>query len=353
MAKVIFKAKAMQFKNGALLIPATPRDKIILQTFAETLGNRYATVTANFNRANKSYDQVKTVFALIGIRFFIQYHRYPTETEQAILYSSFLWKYAPKMTNPLNSEEEIPIPLSQQSKSEAAIFISGIMADIYEYAGDDLVDTTAVELSQIFEEFHAANGYGIGNPIDYDENGNLLSEDKWRTKNHFSFASGVITEDLQLHHILSRGSHRGFKDEAWNWIMLTDYEHNRIIHNRGGWQKFLQIYPHCAKRIKNAYDIAKEMYPHELQVEFIKLGLIDEYSNDLTNEENATKDAVSVENLQKTDLQDKKPQLKWNDMTPIKATEEQPSNTADLAVQALKAAGLVSEDEQPYQGDIF
>ena len=280
MSKVVFKAKAMQFKNGALLIPATPRDKVILNSFAETLGNRYATVTANFNRANKSYDQVKTVFALIGIRFFIQYHRYPTETEQAIIYSNFLWKYAPKMPNPLDPNEEIPIPLSQMSKSDAAIFISGIMGDIYEFAGDDMSDTTAVQLSQIFEEFHAANGYGVGNPIDYDENGTLLSEDEWRKRNHFSFASGVSTEDLQLHHILSRGAHKQFEHCAWNWIMLTDYEHNRIIHNRGGWQKFLEIYPHCAKRIKNAYDMAKEMYPHEIQIELIKLGLINELSDE-------------------------------------------------------------------------
>ena len=284
MSKVVFKAKGMQFKNGALLIPATPRDKIILQSFLETLGNRYATVTANFNRANKSYDQVKTVFALINIRFFIQHHRYPTETEQAIIYSKFLWKYAPKMPDPLNPEEDTPIPLSQMSKSDAAIFISGIMADIYEYAGDDLVDTTAVELSQIFEEFQSANGYGVGNYIDYDENGNLLSEEEWRNKNHYSFASGVISEDLQLHHILSRGAHDAFRDKPWNWIMLTDFEHNRIIHNRGGWEKFLSIYPHCANRVKNAYDTAHELYPPELQSVFTKLGLIDENSNEIKEE---------------------------------------------------------------------
>ena len=61
--------------------------------------------------------------------------------------------------------------------------------------------------------------------------------------------------------------------------MLTDYEHNRIIHNRGGWEKFLSIYPHCAPRIKNAYDMAHELYPPELQSVFQKLGLIDEKSN--------------------------------------------------------------------------
>ena len=229
------------------------------------------------------------------------------------------------MPDPLNPEEEIPIPLSQQSKSDAAIFISGIMADIYEYAGDALTDTTAVELSQIFEEFHAANGYGVGNPIDYDENGNLLSEEEWRKKNHYSFASGIIDDPtLQLHHILSRGSHKGFKDEAWNWIMLTDYEHNRIIHNRGGWQKFLEIYPHCAKRIKNAYDTAKELYPHELQTVFIKLGLINEMSEEIADE-----NTDFVENLQKNEVQE----FSFDDMEPI---IKENLTTEDFAEQALE-----------------
>ena len=217
------------------------------------------------------------------------------------------------MPNPLNAEEEIPIPLSQMSKSDAAIFISGIMADIYEYAGDAMTDTTAVELSQIFEEFHAANGYGVGNPVDYDENGNLLSEEEWRRKNHFSFASGVSTDDLQRHHILSRGSHKGFKDEAWNWIMLTDYEHNRIIHNRGGWQRFLEIYPHCARRVKNAYDTAKELYPHELQTVFIKLGLIDDMSNNIEEEKD----------LQSLSFDDMEPVAKENVTTqPMQAVDD-------------------------------
>ena len=64
MSKVLFKAKARQFQNGCLLLPATTADKKILDQFCNELGNRYATVTANFSRANKSYDQVKTVHIL-------------------------------------------------------------------------------------------------------------------------------------------------------------------------------------------------------------------------------------------------------------------------------------------------
>lgn len=285
MSKISFKAIPKKFDNGSyLLLPATPADRSILNVFSESIGQNYCTVTVNRNRGTKSYDQVKTVFALIDIRFRLQYHRAPTDTEQAMVYSYFLWKYADKVPNPLNPDEEIPVSLSEMSKSQAASFIGSIIADIYEYAGNSLTDTQMVELKEIFEEFQTANFQGIGNPVDYDKDGNLLSMDEWRTKNHFSFASGVVTEDLQLHHILSRGSHKAYEDKAWNWIMLTDYEHNRIIHAKGGWQKFLELFPHCAPRIKNAYDMAKELYPHEIQVALIKLGLINEYSEEIKEE---------------------------------------------------------------------
>ena len=317
MSKVSFRAIPKQFNNGSyLLIPATQMDKSVLNAFSENVGQRYLTVTVNYARGNKSYDQVKTIFALIRIRFQLQYHRNPTDTEQAIVYSQFLWKYADRVPNPLNPEEMVPVSLSEMSKSQAAAFISAIIADIYEYAGDSLTDTQQIELKEIFEEFTAANAYGVGNPIDYDKEGNLLSMDEWREKNHFSFASGVDVENLQLHHILSRGAHPQYENIAWNWIMLTEEEHMRIIHAKGGWKKFILIFPHTAKRIKNAYDMAKEMYPREIQEAFIEIGLINKNSDEITEESAGPS---------------------FDDMQPI--------DTSSLADQALS--------ESKYEGDIF
>jgi hypothetical protein len=212
-----------------------------------------------------------------------------------------------------------PVPLSAMSRSQAASFISSIIADIYEYAGDALTDTQQVELKEIFEEFQSATGYGVGNYIDYDKNGNLLSEEKWREKNHYSFASGVNTEDLQLHHILTRSSKPQYVDSAWNWIMLTEEEHMRIIHAKGGWKKFLMIFPHCANRVKNAYDMAHELYPPEIQTAFIKLGLIDEKSDELDEhlDEKLDKDSSSLS------FDDMKPVVKDNLTTqPMQAMDE-------------------------------
>ena len=79
--------------------------------------------------------------------------------------------------------------------------------------------------------------------------------------------------------------------------MLTDYEHNRLIHSKGGWQKFLIIYPHLANRVKNAFDMAHEIYPYEVQQALIKLGLIDEMYNDSEPEKEAVKDNLTTESL--------------------------------------------------------
>lgn len=317
MSKVSFRAIPKQFNNGSyLLIPATQLDKSCLNQFCENVNNRYVTVTVNYARGNKSYDQVKTIFALINIRFQLEHYRNPTDTEQAFEYSKLLWKYAERGPVQEGSDELAPISLSRMSKSQAAAFISAIIADIYEYAGDSLTDTQQIELKEIFEEFTAANAYGVGNPIDYDKEGNLLSMDEWREKNHFSFASGVDVEDLQLHHILSRGAHPQYENIAWNWIMLTEEEHMRIIHAKGGWKKFILIFPHTAKRIKNAYDMAHEMYPREIQEAFIEIGLIDKNSNEITEESAGPS---------------------FDDMQPV--------DTSSLADQALS--------ESKYEGDIF
>ena len=324
MAKVSFRAIPKKFNNGSyLLIPATQLDKSCLNQFCDGVNNRYVTVTVNYARGTKSYDQVKTIFALINIRFQLEHYRNPTDTEQAFEYSKLLWKYAERGPVQEGSDELAPISLSRMSKSQAASFIGSIIADIYEYAGSSLTDTQQIELKEIFEEFTAANAYGVGNPIDYDKEGNLLSMDEWREKNHFSFASGVDTEDLQLHHILSRGAHKAYEDTAWNWIMLTEEEHMRIIHAKGGWKKFILIFPHTAKRIKNAYDMAHEMYPREIQEAFIEIGLIDKNSDEITEESTEP----SFENME--------PVVKEN------------LTTESLAEQALSA------QEDKYKGDIF
>ena len=103
--------------------------------------------------------------------------------------------------------------------------------------------------------------------------------------------------------------------------MLTEEEHMEIIHAKGGWKKFILLFPHTAKRIKNAYDTAHELYPREIQEAFIEIGLIDKNSNEITEESAGPS---------------------FDDMQPIEK-----DNTESLAEQALSA------QEDKYEGDIF
>lgn len=273
--KVVLKCVPRQFKNGWLLVPASTADRCQMESICQTIGNGVATVTVNHSRSKKSYDQCKTVFALIDLYFFIIKGRYPTEDEKALTYSRLLWQFAPKIEDPLNPEELVPIPLSQQTKYEAAFFIDGILAQIYEFK-NGLTDSQEIQLKKLFEDFYAENGFGDKNPIDFDENGNLLSAEEWRKRNNFSFASGIEGTEvtpLHLHHIISRGARRDLIDDPTNWIMLTAEEH--MMYHNEGWEKFLDTYCNCAKRVKFAYEHHKHPMPFDLQKALIKLGLLD------------------------------------------------------------------------------
>ena len=320
MSNVIFKAKARQFQNGCLLLPATEKDKQLLNSFCETLGNRYATVTANFSKNNKSYDQVKTVWALCTLLYQVNYDRIPTKIERDKMYDSLLDDFAPKEPDIRHPEKMVPIHLSRMSKMEAAQFINAIFNLIIENC--DLTDKQQVSVRELFTEFKRETSTGVGNPCDYDEEGNLLSIDEWCERNNVSMASGVNDGTLQCCHILSRKHRPDLENCVWNMLRMTHYEHIEIQH-RKGWKELLSIYPHLIPRVKAAYDMAHELYPFTMTEEF---NAIEEEQKEETKEEPS-----------------------FNNMEPV---AEEPSEADPLAVQALKAAGLVDEDA-PYEGDIF
>ena len=237
MSKVIFKAKAMQFNNGCLLLPATSKDRELLDSFCTSLGNRYATVTANFSKNNKSYDQVKTVFALCSLLFKVNYDRVPNSDEQKKIYESLLREFAPKEPDLLNPDIEVPVHLSKMSKMEAAQFINSIFKLIIENC--DLSDKDQITVRELFIEFKEQTSVGDGNPCDYDTDGNLLSIDEWCERNNVSMASGVA-DSLEIAHIVSKDKRADLRDCVWNFLRLTHYEHIEIQHKKG-WNEFLSI----------------------------------------------------------------------------------------------------------------
>lgn len=280
MSKVSFKAIVKQFQNGSfLLLPATPADRRVLDTFALSSKGNYVTVNASYSRANKTYNQCKTVFALISILFESNYNRKPNSDEREELYRELLEEYADKEPSLLHPNEEVPIPLSKMDIRQAADFINVLINLIVENC--DLSDRQQVDVKQIFEEFQLNNNVGKNNPIDFDKNGNYLSVDEWCKKNNISMASGINDGTLEIAHIITKSAHPEYRNCVWNFLRLTHYEHIEIQH-RKGWQEFLKLYPHLLPRVKNAYDMAHERYPFTMENQFEQV----EVNKTLSKDEN-------------------------------------------------------------------
>lgn len=267
MSKVVFKARPMQFKNGCLLLPATPSDKIILNNFVKSCGSHYCTVTAQFAKSDKTYEQVKTVFALCSLIAEIKLKCKPTQYQVKKVYNEMLQMFAPREPDICNPSNTSPLHLSKMSTIQAAQFINSLINYILEYLGYELTEDLQVDLQFLFTEFKENEGFGEFNHIDYAPDGHLYTIDEWYENNNVSMASGVGGEDLQIAHIISKGAHPEYRDCTWNWLRLTHYEHNEIQH-RKGWKEFLSMFPHLIPRVKTAYDKAGERYPFTMIDEF-------------------------------------------------------------------------------------
>ncbi len=266
MNKISIRAVPKQFNNGSfLLLPATLAERSTLDTFCSSIGNKFVTVTINNAKGNKTYDQVKTVFALCSILFQSNYDRKPTSDENQRMYESLLWEFADREPDLLHPEKSVPIHLSKMSKTQAAQFISSIIGLIIENC--DLDQYQQIEVKELFQNFKKETSVGVGNPCDYDNDGNLLSVDEWCNRNNVSMASGINDGTLEIAHIITKSAHPEYRDCVWNFLRLTHYEHIEIQH-RKGWEQLLSIYPHLIPRVKNAYDMAKERYPYTMIKEF-------------------------------------------------------------------------------------
>lgn len=95
------------------------------------------------------------------------------------------------------------------------------------------------------------------------------------------------------------------REATFNWIMLTPDEH--MYYHQYGYEKFLQLFPHCAQRIKNAFDEGGQLYPLDLQKALENLEMITE-GNKEKSEENFpnfnTMQPISTEDLADQALED-------------------------------------------------
>lgn len=259
LKKIAIRGVARECKSGYLILPATPQDKRIMDEFCNQVGNRYITVTASIQRGNKTYDQVKTVWALVSILCEAINGVKPTTDEADRIYNSLIDEYAEREVDIRHPKRTIPITLSKMSVAQADQFIQAIISEVFSCVqfDDNVQGNLEVDVKEIFQQFEQHKGLLEKDPSDYDKDGNLLSVDEWAKSHNISMASGLM-EGLEIAHIVTKAAAPQFRDCCWNFLRLTHYEHIEIQH-RKGWHELLSIYPHLIPRVKRAYQWAKHL----------------------------------------------------------------------------------------------
>lgn len=256
MDTVVLKAVARKFDNGYLLVPATLADKRTLDVFCKQSGARSVKMTAQVNRARKSFEQVKAVFALIEIIFQTDHGRKPTEHEKALYYSWLLNEYGEReMVSVSGSEPSHQVvSLSSMSREQASRFISALIAHVCERC--DIPEHLAVEVSTLIESFVSFKGMMDVDSTDMDASGEYVSVGRWCELNNYSHASGS-TGSLEIAHIVSKGTAPQFRDCVWNFLRLTHDEH--MEQHKKGWDYMFNLYPHIKGRVQRAREMAGKL----------------------------------------------------------------------------------------------
>ncbi|MBO7123274.1 MAG: hypothetical protein J6V90_08350 [Treponema sp.] len=254
MKEMTIRAVARKFDAGYLFVPATKADKQVMQMFCEESKGEYVTMDVTTSRKNKSYDQVKTVWALIELIYEVSQKVRPTTQQAASLYMELIMLYADRVPSLINIGEKIPVTLSQMDKEQAVRFIQCLINHLCEMG--KLSDLQASSLTEIFQSFEEMKGGLDSDPVDKDSDGNWLTVAEWKKRNNHSFASGRVG-DLEVAHIVTRGSSPQNIESVWNLILLTHEEHIEIQHGKG-WDVFLGIYPHLKARVNRARRMAEK-----------------------------------------------------------------------------------------------
>lgn len=194
----------------------------------------------------KTFKQHNAIWALLQIMFVSMNGYKPTKDELYDLYLDVLDLYANKTKNRFTGALR-PIHLSESNVEDAAALIGHIMSVMAEYCDLSLDEQSDVQ--KIFKAWEGWRGDMVRDPMDYDEDGNLLTVAAWEARHQISQASG-IGGILQTAHIVSRGANVNLIEDVRNLLRLTPEEH-RFQHGHG-WDAFLERYPHLKSRALHA-----------------------------------------------------------------------------------------------------
>lgn len=236
--------------------PTDPGDNILFKKLMDKrrAGDETA-IIASFDlpERDRTYDQLKTVWALVGIIFESTEGRKGMAEELYALYLDLLEIYAEKVPNRFNNALR-PVHVSREDPacdvSSVAYFIEGLMLHLSQEC--KLPIDAQTEVRGLLTVWSAWRGRLENDPLD-----ECRDLETWRRRHPYSEASGK-SGAIERAHIVSRGADAVDIEEPWNWIALTHDEHIGIQHALG-WEELLNRFPHLAGRVGRARNQAHKM----------------------------------------------------------------------------------------------
>ncbi|MGL4981678.1 MAG: hypothetical protein ACRC4W_02260 [Treponemataceae bacterium] len=241
------------YKDQIVLRVTDKKDLLLVKKLFESKKNREersckeillnCQIDAAFQK--RSFKQLSSVWKLVTVIFESMENRKPTEEEKYDLYLDLLDVYADKIPSKINNNALRAVRISESNTASAARFIEGLL---YHLATEcNLSVDLQADVRQVLYEWEIWKG-----KKNHDINSHLTISE-WRKKAVYSQASGRC-EQIEIAHIVSRGSAPQFENEIWNVIALTRDEHS-FMHSHG-WGIFLEKYPHLKGRVERAFELA-------------------------------------------------------------------------------------------------
>lgn len=250
--KAVLKTSA---QGDVMVVPVTKADEALLRTYSEANKESYLTIDIRNARASKTYSQLKTVWALISVIFESLNYRKPTKDELEQFHTELLNEYSDRKPSLLHEGETIPVTLREMTVQQMGSFIQTLITILAEDC--ELNYNEQMTVRELFCEWENHLSSLKDDYMDYYPDGTMIPINEWRKMHPVSFASGLTATDemqLDLAHIVTRGSDEIHRDCCWNTMMLTHEEHMK--QHEIGWNEFLQIYPHLRGRVDRARRIA-------------------------------------------------------------------------------------------------
>lgn len=259
MKHISIKAILKPYRTGEItIVPVTKADEALLKVFTDTNKENYLTVELKNTKATKTYSQLKTVWALMSIMFESLNYRKPTKNELDEFHTELLNEYSDRKPSLLHEDKTVPVTLREMTSQQLSSFIQTLIRILAEDCELNYAEQMSVR--ELFCEWENYLSSLEQDFTDFYPDGTLIPMDEWRKMHTVSFASGLAATDemqLDLAHIVTRGSDEIHRDCCWNTMILTHEEHMK--QHEIGWNDFLKIYPHLKGRVDRAREMAGKL----------------------------------------------------------------------------------------------